>query len=274
MAIFEAELYQRHRPLYPIETFLKLRAFLEKRFTSPFDVADIAAGTGNASLSLLRSGISVRIHAVEPSAEMLEYARASETLQNAGALFSQGSGEATGLPPQSFNAVMVASAFHWMDRAKAKEEFLRILRTGGILQIFEYQFPKCTTRPEVNEYIKAGFNQRWKAPGQVPRGNFRELTQDLREDSRLHELSFEQVPMSLELSLQELTGLLLSQSRVLHFERTLSAVAQLEFREGLSENLGKLLAAGAEARTRFDFKLTVVIFEKTSGRALNGEELK
>ena len=61
--------------------------------------------------------------------------------QAAGALLSgyphftsvNGTAEATSLPRDSVDWVTAGQAFHWFDRDKAKVEFQRILRPGGLV---------------------------------------------------------------------------------------------------------------------------------------------
>ncbi|MCL1952404.1 MAG: class I SAM-dependent methyltransferase, partial [Oscillospiraceae bacterium] len=44
--------------------------------------------------------------------------------------------EDTGLPGHSVDAITVAAAFHWFDRAACKAEFPRILKPGGKVALF------------------------------------------------------------------------------------------------------------------------------------------
>lgn len=92
------------------------------------EVADVGAGTGIWSRLLLEAGLSCRC--VEPSAEMRE--QGVRHTAGAGVVaWSEGSGEATGLPDACVDWVTMASSFHWVQPDAGLREFARILRPGG-----------------------------------------------------------------------------------------------------------------------------------------------
>ncbi len=119
--------YALYRPGYApmvLEAFL---AMLGKK-PEELDIADVGAGTGIWSRAL--AGRGVRVTAVEPNDAM----RAAGMRQN-GSLsiqWVQGSGEETTLPDSAFDAVCMASSFHWTQFERAIKEFCRILRPGGL----------------------------------------------------------------------------------------------------------------------------------------------
>ena len=122
------ENYVRYRPGYPIEVVRVLR---EERGLTPGEVvADIASGTGIWTRMLLENGN--RVFGVEPNAEMRQ---AGERLLAGFPKFASvaGTAEATSLPDQCTDFVTAAQAAHWFDRARARAEFVRILKPGGWL---------------------------------------------------------------------------------------------------------------------------------------------
>jgi len=122
------ENYVRFRPGYPNEVIEELKA--ECGLTPGDVVADIASGTGIWTRMLLENGNSV--FGVEPNAEMR---KAGERLLAAFPKFTSAAGtaETTTLADQSVNFVTAAQAAHWFDRARARSEFVRILKPGGWL---------------------------------------------------------------------------------------------------------------------------------------------
>jgi len=249
---FDAEFYSLYRPFYPAETFAGLEGARA--------IADIGCGTGHSTLSLLRAGIKAQVVGVDPDPKMLELARVL-----AGSEFSiewrLGSGESTGLGAQSQDAVIVGSAFHWMKPELAQEEFRRVLKPGGVLRIFEYQFPKAPELPELNEWIRREFNLKWKAPDQKPRGNLKELTSVFRNHPEAWSYRGEVQPkMEMQFGFEDLAGLLLSQSRVLHYEDTLSAHEKESFHQSLRTQLESFFKVD---RTTFDFKLAIIDFTRS-----------
>jgi SAM-dependent methyltransferase len=259
MAKFNAQYYRYFRPFYPGETFHGFKEGLLRRdFVEPFDLVDVGCGTGHSIVSLRRTGLQARMIGIDPDIQMLEQAQdliESEKIQ--GVQFDIGSGEATGLAAKSMDAVLVGSAFHWMNGVKAKDEFARILKPSGIVRIFEYQFPKAQSLPQLNEWIRRQFNLYWKALNQTPRGSFLRITDTFRLDDRFELLSQGRPRMTQDLGADEFLGLILSQSRVLCYEETLSEVEKLRFHESTQFTIKKWLG---ETKHRFDFKLNWIEF--------------
>jgi SAM-dependent methyltransferase len=119
-----AELYDQIRPSYPVEA---LRWQLEPVSERPdLSVTDLGAGTGILTRQLV--GLGLRVTAVEPDAQMLARLRATTP----GAIPTEGSAEAMGLPDASTDAIFAGQAYHWFDRPKAHAEAARVLRHGGV----------------------------------------------------------------------------------------------------------------------------------------------
>jgi ubiquinone/menaquinone biosynthesis C-methylase UbiE len=260
MSKFNPDYYRQYRPYYPLQLFEQLPELLKQRGgRAPFRIADIGCGTGHSTLSLVRACAEWLAIGVDPDPEMLDRAREMAS-GNANSIdFKEGSGERTGLPELSVDAITVGSAFHWMDGQKAREEFERLLRPGGILLVYEYQFPKCAALPELNEWIRREFNLRWKAPQQKPRGDFYQVTSCFRESQTWRHLNDRKVPMIQLLNPADLSGLIFSQSRVLHYENELSRQERELFHENVNSEVYKLMK-GISAP--FDFNLSAATFER------------
>jgi SAM-dependent methyltransferase len=122
------ENYVRYRPGYPAEVLLALKN--DCGLTASHVVGDIASGTGIWTRMLLENGS--RVFGVEPNVEMRQ---AGERLLASFPKFTSvaGTAEATTLADVSVDFVTAAQAAHWFDRARARREFVRILRPGGWL---------------------------------------------------------------------------------------------------------------------------------------------
>jgi SAM-dependent methyltransferase len=118
--------YVRYRPGYPAEILPLLKTWTS--FRPEHIVADIGSGTGLLSKLFLDFGN--RVFGVEPNSEMRA---AGEEFLGAYSYFTSvaGSAEATTLSSDSVDFVAAGQAFHWFQMSAAREEFLRILRTGG-----------------------------------------------------------------------------------------------------------------------------------------------
>lgn len=120
------ENYVRARPRYP-RTALDL--LVRQIGLSPeWMIADVGSGTGFSAELFVRNGNLV--FGVEPNREMRQ---AAEAHLGGFANFRSvdGTAEATGLDDRSIDCAVAGQAFHWFDAAKARQEFLRLLRPEG-----------------------------------------------------------------------------------------------------------------------------------------------
>ena len=118
--------YVRYRPTYPPGLIGLLAR--EAGLTNKAVVADIGSGTGISARPFLSNGNVV--YAVEPNSAMRE--AAEELLGSTPGFVSVGgTAEQTGLPDASVDLVTAMQAFHWFDGPRARQEFQRILKTGG-----------------------------------------------------------------------------------------------------------------------------------------------
>jgi SAM-dependent methyltransferase len=92
-------------------------------------VLDLAAGTGAVTRLLI--GRAARVVAVEPDERM----RAVLAARCPEAEVLEGRGEDIPLADASVDAVVIASAWHWLDPERAVPEIARVLRPGGNLGV-------------------------------------------------------------------------------------------------------------------------------------------
>jgi SAM-dependent methyltransferase len=92
-------------------------------------VVDLGAGTGLLSRAI--APMADRVIAVEPDTRM----RAVLAARSPGVEVLPGRGEAIPLADESADAVLVSSAWHWMDPELAGPEVARVLRDGGRLGV-------------------------------------------------------------------------------------------------------------------------------------------
>ena len=138
--------YVKYRPGYPPQVLEIMKE--EYGFTPWSVVADIGSGTGILTRLLLDHGNMV--WGVEPNAAMR--AAAEEALED-NPLFASvaASAEATSLPAGSIDFITAGQAFHWFDRARTREEFIRILKPGGWM-VLVWNDRRLDTTPFLKEY--------------------------------------------------------------------------------------------------------------------------
>ncbi len=120
------ENYLKYRPGYPPEIISLLQR--ECGLTPESVIADLGSGTGLLTELFLKNG--TQVYGVEPNAEMRA---AGERVLAKYPNFTSvnATAEETRLPERSIDLVIAGQAFHWFDRARAKVEFKRILKSGG-----------------------------------------------------------------------------------------------------------------------------------------------
>ena len=122
----KADVYQKARPSYA-QAMLEFIA-QKWQIGEGSLVADIGSGTGILTRQLL--GLGAKVFAVEPNADMR--AKAEELLGGDPNFVSViGTAEQTSLPDHSFHLVTAASAFHWFDPERFRQECDRILLIGA-----------------------------------------------------------------------------------------------------------------------------------------------
>lgn len=134
------ENYVKYRPSYP-PTVIEILAE-QCHLTPAAQLADIGSGTGLLTELFLKHGNHV--FGVEPNREMRE---AGERLLTAYPNFTSidGTAEATTLANQRLDFVTAGQAFHWFDVAKARQEFIRILKPAGwAVLIWNVRQPQAT----------------------------------------------------------------------------------------------------------------------------------
>lgn len=111
-------------------------------------VLDVATGTGDLALAILRRRPAAEIVGVDPSAAMLDVARrkAGDRID-----FRQGVGESLPFPDDSFDASCIAFGIrNCADRPRALREMARVTRAGGHIAVLELSEPK---NPLVRLYV-------------------------------------------------------------------------------------------------------------------------
>ncbi|MGQ0466777.1 MAG: class I SAM-dependent methyltransferase [Sporichthyaceae bacterium] len=120
-----AELYDLRRPGYPDDLFDTVLGLTQGR-----RVLDVGAGTGRASLALSQRGAAVT--AVEPDLQM-----AAVLARRAPAVAIQLSTfEECFVPPGSFDLVVAAQSWHWVDHERGVRVAANALTPGGYLVLW------------------------------------------------------------------------------------------------------------------------------------------
>jgi SAM-dependent methyltransferase len=177
-------------------------------------VLDLAAGTGAVTRELV--GRAPRIIAVEPDERM----RAVLTARCPEAEVLAGRGEDIPLPDASVDAVLISSAWHWLDPERAVPEITRVLRVGGVLGVM--WISRDMRAPWVAEFNQLAREAR-EADRRPDGHRRREVT--FPPGTPLSPVEQHTVEFSLPMTKDELAGLLGTYSGVI----TLDAERRAEF---------------------------------------------
>lgn len=129
------EIYDRARPTYPDPLFDEIFAYL--RQSSPVlrpAVVEIGPGTGQATKSLLDR--DAHVTAIEPGPQLAEFIRKKFRDTYTGQLeVVNVSFKDSVLSPETYDLVVAATAFHWLDPNIRVEKCHSLLRAGGAIAI-------------------------------------------------------------------------------------------------------------------------------------------
>jgi SAM-dependent methyltransferase len=124
----DAERYDRARPRYPVQLLDDLLALAG----GPVDVLDVGCGTGQLTVALAERGC--RVTGLDLGPAMAAVARRN-LASYPDARVDVGAFETWRPPAARFDAVVSATAFHWIDPAVRLQRAAAALRPGGALAL-------------------------------------------------------------------------------------------------------------------------------------------
>lgn len=125
----KSDQYARARPTYPDALY----RFIASVAPGTERAWDCATGSGQAAIGLARHFRDVE--ATDASAEQVRHAAAAANVR-----YSVQPAERTEFPDASFDAVCVAQALHWFDLDRFYAEVLRVLKPGGVVAVWGYDW--------------------------------------------------------------------------------------------------------------------------------------
>lgn len=125
-----AEIYARHRPVYPFELFTFLRS-LTNEHQLAWD-----CGTGNGQCAVQLTNYYADVFASDPSAEQIRHAIPNEKVQ-----YAVEKAEHSSLKNNSVDLITIAQALHWFDHDRFYTEVNRVLKPGGVIAAIAYINP-------------------------------------------------------------------------------------------------------------------------------------
>ncbi len=133
--------YRTFRPIYPQSLFRWLQSRAGKKAT----VWECGAGNGQATQSL--APLFKEIYATDASQEQLNQAPEFDNVT-----YQAVPAEDFEAPNESFDLVVVAQAIHWFDHPRFFAKVQQLLKPGGFLAVWGYQF--INIDPTIDPIIK------------------------------------------------------------------------------------------------------------------------
>jgi len=157
-----ADDYARYRAGFPERFFERLSVQLD--LEPIMRALDIGTGTGTVARGL--AGLGLTVEAVDPSAPMMEQARALDQMEGVAVGYQVGTAEALPFPDGRFDLVTAGQCWHWFDRPRAAAEAMRVLRPGGVLVLCHFDWlPIPGNMVEATEALIMRYNPGWRAGG-------------------------------------------------------------------------------------------------------------
>lgn len=245
-----AALYHRFRPAYPPEVFAYLRDSLgESRLAA---CIELGSGSGQATADL--AAMFAKVEAVEPEGEM---AGRMPPLGNV--RVSVGRAEDARFPNASADAVVAASAFHWMERDLVISQATAWLRPGGAFYVFGYGGAGYPQAPARLSRLLMRYAQMWRPHVHERLAAWRPYGESLVASGAFAEVRTREFYAEHRWSAFELAGFLMSTSYGQSFARE-SGDAEAR----LSEMAGEVseAAAGRPIRVRFPVEAALGLVQR------------
>ncbi|MEU9641140.1 class I SAM-dependent methyltransferase [Streptomyces sp. NPDC048188] len=177
----DAQLYDRARPAYPDDLVTRIVA------GSPGpDVLDVGCGTGIAARQFQAAGCSVL--GVEPDTRMAGLA------ESRGLRVEMATFEAWEPAGRTFDTVIAAQSWHWVDPAAGSAKAARLLRPNGRLAIFGHVFepPAEVAEPFAEVYRRVApdspfAGQPARRPPETYRAGYERIADTVRGTGRFDE---------------------------------------------------------------------------------------
>lgn len=159
-----AHYYSKYRPMYPSS----LIRYLVNRFSLNGEQQLLDLGCGTGQLTIRFSDWFNKIVGIDTDLEMIEEAQCLHHSLRMGNIhwFNGSLGKYKKDHNEQFELVIIAKAFHWMDRPKVLEElFDMVAVSGGVAIIDNYEPNKklTTWQEQLNEIIRRWYGEERRA---------------------------------------------------------------------------------------------------------------
>jgi ubiquinone/menaquinone biosynthesis C-methylase UbiE len=133
--------YAKYRPTYPVELVAYVASFAEKKGCA------LDCATGNGQAAVLLAEFFDKVFATDFSEQQIE-----EAQQHPRVTYLVSTAEATPFRENTFDAITIAQAYHWVNHQKFAEEVKRIGKRNAVVAVFGYNLFRCENQ-EVTKLV-------------------------------------------------------------------------------------------------------------------------
>lgn len=247
--------YDRYRRGYPAEVIEQI--VQAAQIGTGSHALEIGCGTGQLTRPLLERGITVT--AVELGEALAERARRN-LAQFSGVHIDVSSFETWAMPQERFDAVLRATAFHWLDPKVRAAKSGRALKSGGrLVAVYPHHINEENNefvRDSQTYYLKWGLSPDpdWRPP---TADEVAPMYTDIDECPAFSRVDRLRILKTVHFTTDEYVGLLHTDSLVL----TLSPPK----REGFLADIATLIDSRYGGKIARDYLYEMVVAQKTSG---------
>jgi ubiquinone/menaquinone biosynthesis C-methylase UbiE len=157
--------YAKYRPTYPIELIEYISSFAERR-ESALDCA-----TGNGQAALLLTEYFDQVFAIDLSENQIR-----EALPHPKIRYSVSPAESTPFEENSFDAITIAQAYHWVNHERFAEEAKRIGRQNAVVAVIGYNLLRSANNHVtklVDQFYNGVANPYWEPERKYVENNYK-----------------------------------------------------------------------------------------------------
>jgi len=228
--------YAKFRPTYPLSCIEYISSFAQNK-----DCA-LDCATGNGQAALLLANFFDRVYATDLSQQQIESANSHPRI-----IYSVSPAESTSFADDTFDAVTIAQAYHWVNHKKFCDEAKRIGKNHGIVAVIGYNLFRSTNK-EVTKLIH-DFYHNVTDPYWEPE---RKYVEELYQTTPFY---FDEVPVTESFKMQTQWSI----DHVAGYINTWSAIKKFIKQNGFNPVDELMLAVkkvwGSEEILEFDFPL-------------------
>jgi ubiquinone/menaquinone biosynthesis C-methylase UbiE len=146
-----SDTYDKYRPASPVA---ELHTILRRYLPSPLQtLVDVGCGTGLSTLPWART--AKQVIGIEPNVDMISTAtRNAEVTGVRNVRFVNAEAAEIPLDDGSADLITCSQSFHWMEPTTTLSELARVLRSGGVLAIYDCDWP-----PTIGEELEKSFER-------------------------------------------------------------------------------------------------------------------